>query len=71
MSDHVYKVIEVVGSSDQSSDAAVRRAIEVAGQTVKNIRWCEVAETRAQVENQKIAHWQVRVRIGFTVEQSM
>ena len=71
MSDHVYKVIEVVGSSAESSDAAVRRAVEVAGQTVKNMRWCEVVETRAHIENQKIAHWQVKVRIGFTLERSM
>ena len=71
MSDHVYKVIEVVGSSAESSDAAVRRAIEVASETVKNMRWCEVVETRAHIEKQKITHWQVKVRIGFTLERSM
>ncbi len=71
MADHVYKVIEVVGSSAESSDAAVRRAIEIAGQTVHHMRWCEVVETRAHIENQKIAHWQVKVRIGFTLERSM
>lgn len=70
MSEHVYKLIEVVGSSAESSDAAARRAIEVAAQTVKNMRWCEVIETRAHIENQAIAHWQVRLRIGFTLEQS-
>lgn len=71
MADHVYKVIEVVGSSTESSDAAVRRAIEVAGKTVKNMRWCEVLETRGHIHDQKLAHWQVKVRIGFTLEQSM
>lgn len=71
MADHVYKLIEVVGSSSESSDAAVRRAIEVAAKTVKNMRWCEVIETRCHIENQKLAHWQVKVRIGFTLEQSM
>ncbi|HZW10013.1 MAG TPA: dodecin [Phycisphaerales bacterium] len=71
MSDHVYKVIEVVGSSAESSDAAARRAIEVAAETVKNMRWCEVVETRGHIEGQRIAHWQVKVRIGFTLERSM
>ncbi len=71
MADHVYKVIEVVGSSSESSDAAVKRAIEVAAQTVKHMRWCEVVETRGHIEDQKLAHWQVRLRIGFTLEQSM
>lgn len=71
MADHVYKVIEVVGSSSESSDAAAKRAIEVAAKTVKHIRWCEVIETRGHIEDQKLAHWQVRLRIGFTLEQSM
>ena len=71
MADHVYKVIEVVGSSSESSDAAVKRAIEVAAQTVKHMRWCEVVETRGHIEDQKLAHWQVMLRIGFTLEQSM
>lgn len=71
MADHVYKVIEVVGSSAESTDAAARRAIEVAAKTVKHMRWCEVVETRAHIEDQKIKHWQVKLRIGFTLEQSM
>lgn len=71
MSDHVYKVIEVVGTSTESSDAAVRRAVEVAAKTIKNMRWCEVVETRGHIEGGKLAHWQVKVRIGFTLEQSM
>ena len=71
MSDHVYKLIEIVGSSSESSDAAARRAVEVASKTVKNMRWAEVVETRCHIEDQKIAHWQVKLRIGFTLEQSM
>lgn len=71
MTNHVYKLIEVVGSSTESTDAAVRRAIEVASKSVKNMRWCEVLETRGHIENQQITHWQVKVRIGFTLEQSM
>lgn len=70
MSDHVYKMIDVVGSSTESSDAAVKRALQVASESVHNMRWFEVVETRGHIENQKLAHWQVKVRIGFTIEQS-
>lgn len=70
MSDHVYKVIELVGSSEVSSDEAAKRAIAFAGKTVKNMRWCEVVETRGHIEDGKIAHWQVKVRVGFTMEGS-
>lgn len=70
MSDHVYKMIEVVGSSATGTDEAARRAVEFAAKTVKNMRWAEVVETRAHIENQKIAHWQVKLKIGFTLEGS-
>lgn len=70
MSDHVYKVIEIFGSSETSSDDAVHRALEVAGQSVRNMRWCEVVEARGHIEDQKLVHWQVKVKIGFTVEGS-
>jgi len=70
MSDHVYKLIEIVGSSSESSDAAARRAIEQAAESVRNMRWAEVVETRAHIENQRIAHWQVKLKIGFTLEGS-
>lgn len=70
MPDHVYKMIEVVGSSATGSDDAVRRAIEFAAGSVRNMRWAEVVETRAHIEDQKIAHWQVRLKIGFTLENS-
>ncbi len=68
MSDHVYKMIEIVGSSAESSDRAARRAIEKAAASVRNMRWAEVVETRAHIEDQKIAHWQVKLKIGFTLE---
>jgi hypothetical protein len=68
MSDHVYKMIEIVGSSTESSDLAARRAIEKAAESVRNMRWAEVVETRAHIEDQKIAHWQVKLKIGFTLE---
>lgn len=69
MADHVYKMIELVGSSTESSDEAARRAIEQAAKTIRNMRWCEVLETRAHIEDQKIAHWQVRLKVGFTIEE--
>jgi len=70
MSDHVYKILEVTGSSAKSSDDAVRRAVELAGKTVRQMRWFEVTETRGHLEDGKIAHWQVTVKIGFTLEDS-
>ena len=70
MSDHVYKILEVTGSSAKSSNDAVRRAVELAGKTVRQMRWFEVTETRGHLEDGKIAHWQVTVKIGFTLEDS-
>lgn len=69
MSDHVYKVTELVGSSSKSIEDAVRNAVNRASQTLRNLRWIEVAETRGHIENGKIAHWQVTVKIGFTLEE--
>ncbi|HET6435127.1 MAG TPA: dodecin [Xanthomonadaceae bacterium] len=68
MTNHVYKALELTGSSATSSDDAVRVAIEKAGQSVRDIRWFEVLETRGHVEGGKIAHWQVTVKVGFTVD---
>ena len=68
MSDHVYKIIEVVGSSANGTDDAVRNAVAKAGESVRNLRWFEVTETRGHLEDGKIAHWQVSVRIGFTLD---
>ncbi|MEO5720260.1 MAG: dodecin [Chthoniobacterales bacterium] len=68
MSDHVYKKIELVGSSPTSIEEAVANAIARAGQTVRNMRWFEVTETRGHIEDGKIAHWQVTVDVGFTLE---
>ena len=68
MSNHVYKTIELVGSSPVSSDEAVKLAVSRAAETVRNLRWFEVLETRGQVEDGQVAHWQVRLKIGFTLE---
>lgn len=70
MSEHVYKIIEVVGSSETGSDEAARRAVEFAAKSVKDMRWAEVVETRAHIEGERIKHWQVKLKIGFTLEGS-
>ena len=68
MSDHVYKMLELVGSSQTTIEDAVQNAIAKAGLTVRNMRWFEVTETRGHLEENKIHHWQVTVKIGFTLE---
>lgn len=67
MSDHVYRVIEVVGSSSVSSDDAIRKAVERAGATLDEIGWFEVIETRGHVADGKVAHFQVTIKVGFTL----
>jgi flavin-binding protein dodecin len=68
VSEHVYKVIELTGSSSAGSDDAVQKAIAKAAQTVRNMRWFEVVETRGHIEDGRIAHWQVTVKVGFTLD---
>ncbi|MEI8387086.1 MAG: dodecin [Verrucomicrobiota bacterium] len=68
MSNHIYKKIELVGSSPNSIEEAVQNAVAKAAQSLRNLRWFEVVETRGQIENDRIAHWQVTVKIGFTLE---
>jgi flavin-binding protein dodecin len=68
MTDHVYKLLEITGSSPVSSDKAVEVALQKASSTVKNIEWFQVTETRGHVEDGKIAHWQVTLKAGFRVD---
>jgi flavin-binding protein dodecin len=68
MSDHVYKKIELVGSSPTSIEDAVTNALARAGKTVRNMRWFEVKETRGYIEDGKLNHWQVTVNVGFTLD---
>ena len=68
MSEHVYKKIEITGSSSESSDQAVRNAIARAAETVKNIDWFEIVETRGQVADKQLKFWQVTVKLGFRLE---
>ena len=70
MSDHIYKKIELTGSSTESIEQAVRNAVERASQSLKNLRWFEVVETRGHIEDGKVAHWQVTVKIGFTLDDT-
>ncbi|MBK5915429.1 dodecin [Rhodocyclus purpureus] len=70
MPDHVYNLIEVVGSSSLSSDDAIRNAIETTAKTVRHIDWFEVVETRGHVVDGKVAHFQVTLKIGFRLESS-
>jgi flavin-binding protein dodecin len=66
----VYKIIELVGSSPTSSDEAVRNAVTRAAATMHNLRWFEVVETRGHLEEGTIAHWQVTVKVGFTIDDA-
>ena len=68
MSEHVYKITELTGSSPKSIEEAVTQAVSRASKTLRNLRWFEVTETRGHIENGKVAHWQVTIRIGFTLE---
>ena len=68
MTDHVYKHLELTGSSSKSSDDAIRNAVARAAKTLHNLQWFEVVETRGHIQDGKIAHWQVTVKIGFTLD---
>ena len=68
MPDHVYKKIELVGSSQATLEDAIEGAVTKASETIRNMRWFEVKEIRGQIDEQKIAYWQVTVQIGFRVE---
>jgi flavin-binding protein dodecin len=68
MQDHVYKMIELAGSSATSIEDAIQNAITRAAKTLHDLRWFEVVETRGQIENGRVMHYQVVVKVGFTVE---
>ena len=66
--EHTYKVVELVGSSSASIEDAVQTAIGRAEKTLRNVRWFEVVETRGNVQGGRVAHYQVRLKVGFTLE---
>jgi flavin-binding protein dodecin len=68
MNDHVYKITELVGSSPNSIEDAVNQAVARASTTLRNLRWFEVVETRGHLDGGKVAHWQVTIKIGFTLD---
>lgn len=68
MSDHIYKHIQLTGSSTESIEDAVRKAIERAGKTVKNMRWFQIVDTRGHIEDARVMHWQVTIEVGFTLD---
>ncbi|TDY00511.1 dodecin [Thiohalophilus thiocyanatoxydans] len=68
MSDHVYKVIELVGSSSKSSDDAIQQAIAKAGTSLHNLDWFEVVETRGHITEGKVGHYQVKIKVGFRLD---
>lgn len=68
MENHVYKQIEITGSSTESSDDAIRKAIAKAGQSVKHMDWFHVIETRGFIEQSAVKYWQVIIKIGFRIE---
>jgi flavin-binding protein dodecin len=68
MADHIYKKIELVGPSPKGIEEAVKNALNRAKKTVRNMRWFEIAETRGYLEEGNIAHWQVTLKVGFTLD---
>ncbi len=69
MPDHVYRIIEVAGSSENGIEAAIENAVSRASKNLRNIGWFEVIQTRGHVENGKVAHYQVVLKVGFTLEE--
>jgi flavin-binding protein dodecin len=68
MSKHVYKMVELVGSSPVSSDDAIRAAIDTASRTLRHMDWFEVVQTRGHLVDGKVAHFQVTLKVGFRLE---
>lgn len=68
MSEHVYKLIEIVGSSTTGIEDAVQNAVAKASKSLRNLRWFEVTQTRGHIEDGRVAHWQVTLKIGFTLD---
>ena len=70
MSEHVYKSVELTGSSKIGTDDAIRKAIARASKTLHNLRWFEVIHVRGHLEDNQVAHWQVTLKVGFTLDES-
>ena len=68
MSNHVYKTIELTGSSPKGIEDAITNAVAKASKTLHNLRWFQVVETRGEIEGGKVAHWQITLKVGFTLD---
>jgi hypothetical protein len=68
MPDHIYKSVELTGSSATTIEDAVRNAVSRASKTLHNLRWFEVTQIRGGIEDQDVAHWQVTMKVGFTLD---
>jgi dodecin len=68
MKDKVYKLIELTGTSTKSIEDAVNTALKRAGKTIQNLRWFQIVETRGSIEKNQLQHWQVTIKVGFTVD---
>ncbi len=70
MSEHVYKIVELTGSSKVGMEEAVNNAIARAGETLRHLRWFQVVDTRGHIEGGQVTHWQVTIKVGFTLDGS-
>ncbi|MCW8806459.1 MAG: dodecin family protein [Ignavibacteriaceae bacterium] len=68
MADHIYKHIELTGSSKNSIEEAIQNAVGKANESVKNMRWFQMTDLRGHIDNGNVSHWQVTIKIGFTLE---
>ena len=68
MDDNIYKVVELAGSSETSIEDAIQKAVARADATLRNLRWFEVVQTRGHIEDGRVAHYQVTLKVGFTLE---
>ena len=68
MTDHVYKIVEITGTSTTSIEDAIQKAIQHTSKTIKNLSWFQVVETRGNINNGQVHHWQVTIKVGFAVE---
>lgn len=69
MANHVYKHLEITGTSSSGIEDAISNAVARAAKTVRNMRWLEVVDTRGHIENGKVSQWQVTIKVGFTLEE--
>jgi flavin-binding protein dodecin len=71
LSDHIYKIVQLVGSAPSSVEDAIQNAIARASKSLKHLRWFEVLETRGQIEGGKVSHYQVTLKVGFTLDDTI